>query len=285
MSSDFGYVMLHDVIRLYWMTVCYLNMPQQALQETLHWRAPAPYAVTWALHVYKHTSSSVKLFGECDHYKEPQVLWWWWCGDSRGKGSRSALNALRSFVEGPWSPHIVFTVHEVSLWGKIRLGGFLWLRQCSQSLLPGWVSIGLQVHTLARRPPVAPTNCSIHSSAGDGRRPLIGYQRRLGNFPTANACWQPASHSSPPPGHTRGRRGWVWVGAVTDRKSIGPLSKFLQRSSTNRRITPMSYLLRFLRKGARLNWHNAGGNDIDWEWSKISLNMGIIICLYNLTKL
>ncbi|TNN61479.1 hypothetical protein EYF80_028358 [Liparis tanakae] len=37
-------------------------------------------------------------------------------------------------------------------------------------------------------PPVAPTNCSIHSSAGDGRRPLIGYQRRLGNFPTASAC-------------------------------------------------------------------------------------------------
>lgn len=121
------------------------------------------------------------------------------------------LIALRSFVErahrSPWSPHSVSAAHEVSLWGKIRLGGFLWLRRCSLSLLPGWVSIGLQVHTLARRPPVAPTNCSIHSSAGDGRRPLIGYQRRLGNFPTASACWQPASHSSSPPGHTRGRRG------------------------------------------------------------------------------
>lgn len=143
------------------------------------------------------------------------------------------------WVLSPWSPHSV--LHEVSLWGKIRLGGFLWLRLCSLSLLPGWVSIGLQVHTLARRPPVAPTNCSIHSSAGDGRRPLIGYQRRLGNFPTASACWQPASHSSSPPGHTRGRRGRAGReedggrgrgrGAVTDRRSIGPLSKFPQRSS------------------------------------------------------
>lgn len=114
-----------------------------------------------------------------------------------------SLTALTS----PWSAHGVFTVHEVSLWGKIRLGGFLWLRQRSLSLLPGWVSIGLQVHTLARRPPVAPTNCSIHSSAGAGRRPLIGYQRRLGNFPTASACWQPASHSSSPPGTHTGEEG------------------------------------------------------------------------------
>lgn len=152
-----------------------------------------------------------------------------------------SLTALTS----PWSAHGVFTVHEVSLWGKIRLGGFLWLRQRSLSLLPGWVSIGLQVHTLARRPPVAPTNCSIHSSAGAGRRPLIGYQRRLGNFPTASACWQPASHSSSPPGtHTgeegadsREQGGWGRGWTVMDRKSIGPMSKFLQRSSVFGKIS------------------------------------------------
>lgn len=140
------------------------------------------------------------------------------------------LIALRSFVErahrSPWSPHSVSAAHEVSLWGKIRLGGFLWLRRCSLSLLPGWVSIGLQVHTLARRPPVAPTNCSIHSSAGDGRRPLIGYQRRLGNFPTASACWQPASHSSSPPGHTRGRRGEEGGGQSRTESPLGRCQSF-----------------------------------------------------------
>lgn len=59
----------------------------------------------------------------------------------------------------------------------------------------GWVSIRLQVHTLSRRPPVAPTNCPIHSSAGDGRRPWLVISALLRNFPTANACWQPASHA------------------------------------------------------------------------------------------
>lgn len=59
----------------------------------------------------------------------------------------------------------------------------------------GWVSIRLQVHTLTRRPPVAPTNCPIHSSAGDGRRPWLVISALLRNFPTDSACWQPASHS------------------------------------------------------------------------------------------
>lgn len=185
--------------------------------------------------MYTNThSSAVTLFGSVaiiGAIRLVVVMMWKLQGEKK-KRDVDGFDCIMVFcwVSSPWSPHSV--LHEVSLWGKIRLGGFLWLRLCSLSLLPGWVSIGLQVHTLARRPPVAPTNCSIHSSAGDGRRPLIGYQRRLGNFPTASACWQPASHSSSPPGHTRGWRevGWGW-GAVTDRKSIGPLSKFPQRSS------------------------------------------------------
>ncbi|MEQ2310630.1 hypothetical protein AMECASPLE_011057 [Ameca splendens] len=72
-------------------------------------------------------------------------------------------------------------------------GGHYWT-DCSHRVLevakesPPCMRSLCGVHTLARRPPVAPTNCSIQSCAGDGRRPLIGYQRRLGNFPTASAC-------------------------------------------------------------------------------------------------
>lgn len=192
-------------------------------------------AVTWAPHVYKHTSGSVKSFWECDHYMSHQF-----CGGDDVEDSREDEGCRHcGLLLGAWSPHSVFTVHDVSLWGKIRRGDFLWLRQCSLSLLPGWVSIGLQVHTLARRPPVAPTNCSIHSSAGDGRRPLIGYQRRfreLSHGQRVLTAGQPLLITT---GTHTGEEGAGVGGPVTDRKSIGPLSKFLQRSS---RLVKMSHL-------------------------------------------
>lgn len=86
-----------------------------------------------------------------------------------------------------------------------------------------WVSIRLQVHTLSRRPPVAPTNCPIHSSAGDDRRPWLVISALLKNFPTAHACWQPAGRPRPSAalhntsaGGTEGRSS-----ALTDERSIG----------------------------------------------------------------
>ncbi len=93
----------------------------------------------------------------------------------------------------------------------------------------GWVSIRLQVHTLTRRPPVAPTNCPIHSSAGDGRRPWLVISALLRNFPTASACWQPASHSlaglhNTSAGGTRGRSS-----ALTDERSIGPFLSIFKK--------------------------------------------------------
>lgn len=188
--------------------------------------------ITWGLHAYTNTAAAAAATALSNYLGSATIIgatsralvMIWKLRGERTNRFDCITGLLLTALTSPWSAHRVFTVHEVSLWGKIRLGGFLWLRQRSLSLLPGWVSIGLQVHTLARRPPVAPTNCSIHSSAGAGRRPLIGYQRRLGNFPTASACWQPASHSSSPPGHTRGRRGRAGGGdeGRTEGGSHGP---------------------------------------------------------------
>ncbi len=149
----------------------------------------------------------------------------------------------------------------------------------------GWVSIRLQVHTLTRRPPVAPTNCPIHSSAGDGRRPWLVISALLRNFPTASACWQPASHSfiwarQHKRGGTRGRSS-----ALTDELSIGPfLSIFKKRGGAKRGrwTTDMPLNLRLVRwlalhalshasSGELRRWNDTVGKLVgSYGWTSVS---------------
>lgn len=118
----------------------------------------SPHAVTWALHVYKHTPATVP-----NYLGSVTIIGAFWsCGGGDDVETR-ALIALCSFdgcaYSSPWSPHSVFTVHEVSLWGKIRLGGFLWLRQRSLSLRAELVLDYRFTRSLADRPsprPIAP---------------------------------------------------------------------------------------------------------------------------------
>lgn len=106
----------------------------------------APHAVTWALHVYKHAPVTLP-----NYLRSVTTI------EAGGVGDDVALIVLCSWSH--WSPHSVFTMHEVFLWGKIRFGGFLWLQQRSLSLRAELVLDYRFTRSLTDRPsprPIAP---------------------------------------------------------------------------------------------------------------------------------